>query len=423
MKRKTLVTAFSAFLPVAVVLRILEMIKCIDPANGFFYSSSSGENFLTLLISRDNTAGEEVWLSAADVMNISLAVMMLYVVLAFVLSVLSKDRKELHAPPVKSLPLGICSILTGVGLLADICIKINTDIVYNITLYGKAENQTVIYLLCIFGALAAAAVFYQGYRFIKGQGPSAGLYVLTVIWALFRLFIRYTLEFNGKALISENILDIFALCAIMMTLLYLAHAYYRVKPQKTGTALFGFGLCAAFFGLLSSLPRIYFYLAGNTEPLSHSAPPSFFNLLFSVFIIIFLFSMCSKKTVADADFFEEQKEQGKREEYTPMLDSSDETEETFKSRDDTRTFNIPLDESEGDLRYKKETCGEGEEPALEEKAQDKNTASEKAQGEKPAFSENSSTPQETGISGDDPFAGFSVDSIMAEIEKRGSEEK
>ena len=106
-----------------------------------------------------------------------------------------------------------------------------------------------------------------------------------------------------------------------------------------------------------------------------------------------------------------------------MLDSSDETEETFKSRDDTRTFNIPLDESEGDLQNKKETCGEGEESALEEKAQDENTASEKARGEKPAFSENSSTPQETGISGDDPFVGFSVDSIMAEIEKRGSEEK
>ena len=75
------------------------------------------------------------------------------------------------------------------------------------------------------------------------------------------------------------------------------------------------------------------------------------------------------------------------------------------------------------MQNKKETCGEGEEPALEEKAQDENTASEKARGEKTAFSENSSTPQETGISGDDPFVGFSVDSIMAEIEKRGSEEK
>lgn len=423
MKRKTLVTAFSAFLPVAVVLRILEMIKCIDPANGFFYSASSGESFLTLLISRDNTAGKEVWISAADVMNISLAVMILYVVAAFVLSVLSKDRKELHAPPVKSLPLGICSILTGFGLLADICIKINTDIVYNITLYGRAENQTVIYLLCIFGALAAAAVFYQGYKFIKGQGPSAGLYVLTVIWALFRLFIRYTLEFNGKALISENILDIFALCAIMMTLLYLAHAYYRVKPQKTGTALFGFGLCAAFFGLLSSLPRIYFYLAGNTEPLSHSAPPSFFNLLFSVFIIIFLFSMSSKKTVADAGYFEGEKEEEKSEEYTPMVSSSYQGEDTFKSPDDTRTFDIPLDEPALDLKGHRESFEEAKEPSFEEKAQREDTDSKKAQGEDTDFSENPPTPQETGISGDDPFADFSVDSIMAEIEKRGSEEK
>ena len=263
MKRRTLVSIFAALIPVAAVLRIVEMLKCIDPQNGFFYSASSGDSFLTLLLSKDSATGKEVWLSAGDVMYISMAFVAVAALLAFVFSFLAKDRKTHHVPPKSGLLLGIFSVLTGIGLFADIAIKIKSDVLDYITLYGKAENTTIIYLLALFGAAAAVCFVIQGIGFVRGNGPSAAVYAFISVWSIFRLFVRYTLEFNGKALISENVLDIFALCSVMMTLLYLAHVYYRVGVKKSTGKLFAFGLCAAFFSVVSSVPRILLGLTGR----------------------------------------------------------------------------------------------------------------------------------------------------------------
>ncbi len=93
MKRRTLVSIFAALIPVAAVLRIVEMLKCIDPQNGFFYSASSGDSFLTLLLSKDSATGKEVWLSAGDVMYISMAFVAVAALLAFVFF-LSSQRTE-----------------------------------------------------------------------------------------------------------------------------------------------------------------------------------------------------------------------------------------------------------------------------------------------------------------------------------------
>lgn len=400
MKRRTLVSIFAALIPVAAVLRIVEMLKCIDPQNGFFYSASSGDSFLTLLLSKDSATGKEVWLSAGDVMYISMAFVAVAALLAFVFSFLAKDRKTLYLPPKNGLLLGIFSVLTGIGLFADIAIKIKSDVLDYITLYGKAENTTIIYLLALFGAAAAVCFVIQGIGFVRGNGPSAAVYAFISVWSIFRLFVRYTLEFNGKALISENVLDIFALCSVMMTLLYLAHIYYRVGVKKSTGKLFAFGLCAAFFSVVSSVPRIFLGLIGRTELLSHSSSMGYCNLFFGIFVMVLLFAMSGKGSIGP-DFDEE--EADAEPEYVPMVSQ----EQKILPAEETQIYGIPVkDVTSGnvhDVQKSNPVSSETQVPAEPSKTAQK--APEQ--------------PQEEKAAEPDPFADFSVENIMAEIEKRG----
>ena len=400
MKRRTLVSIFAALIPVAAVLRIVEMFKCIDPQNGFFYSASSGDSFLTLLLSKDSATGKEVWLSAGDVMYISMAFVAVAALLAFVFSFLAKDRKTLYLPPKNGLLLGIFSVLTGIGLFADIAIKIKSDVLDYITLYGKAENTTIIYLLALFGAAAAVCFVIQGIGFVRGNGPSAAVYAFISVWSIFRLFVRYTLEFNGKALISENVLDIFALCSVMMTLLYLAHVYYRVGVKKSTGKLFAFGLCAAFFSVVSSVPRIFLGLIGRTKLLSHSSSMGYCNLFFGIFVMVLLFAMSGKGSIGP-DFDEE--EADAEPEYVPMVSQ----EQKILPAEETQIYGIPVkDVTSGnvhDVQKSNPVSSETQVPAEPSKTAQK--APEQ--------------PQEEKAAEPDPFADFSVENIMAEIEKRG----
>ena len=400
MKRRTLVSIFAALIPVAAVLRIVEMLKCIDPQNGFFYSASSGDSFLTLLLSKDSATGKEVWLSAGDVMYISMAFVAVAALLAFVFSFLAKDRKTHHVPPKSGLLLGIFSVLTGIGLFADIAIKIKSDVLDYITLYGKAENTTIIYLLALFGAAAAVCFVIQGIGFVRGNGPSAAVYAFISVWSIFRLFVRYTLEFNGKALISENVLDIFALCSVMMTLLYLAHVYYRVGVKKSTGKLFAFGLCAAFFSVVSSVPRIFLGLTGRTELLSHSSSMGYCNLFFGIFVMVLLFAMSGKDSIGP-DFDEE--EADTEPEYVPMVSQ----ERKILPAEETQIYGIPVKDVTSGKAFETQksnpVSSETQVPAEPSKTAQK--APEQ--------------PQEEKAAEHDPFADFSVENIMAEIEKRG----
>lgn len=400
MKRRTLVSIFAALIPVAAVLRIVEMLKCIDPQNGFFYSASSGDSFLTLLLSKDSATGKEVWLSAGDVMYISMAFVAVAALLAFVFSFLAKDRKTHHVPPKSGLLLGIFSVLTGIGLFADIAIKIKSDVLDYITLYGKAENTTIIYLLALFGAAAAVCFVIQGIGFVRGNGPSAAVYAFISVWSIFRLFVRYTLEFNGKALISENVLDIFALCSVMMTLLYLAHVYYRVGVKKSTGKLFAFGLCAAFFSVVSSVPRILLGLTGRTELLSHSSSMGYCNLFFGIFVMVLLFAMSGKDSIGP-DFDEE--EADAEPEYVPMVSEN----RKILPAEETQIYGIPVKDVTSGKAFETQksnpVSSETQVPAEPSKTAQK--APEQ--------------PQEEKAAEPDPFADFSVENIMAEIEKRG----
>lgn len=416
MKRRTLLTAFIVLLPVLTGLRIYEMINCIDSANGFFKTDQR------------------------PVLYATIAVLFVVAAVVFVLGGrLAKDAEKVHTPPKKSLSLAVCSALAGVGILADIAVKIKTGVVdfkaeYNVT---EVKDESIIYLMCGVSVIAAIVFFVQSKNFALGKGLSTGITVSLSAWALIRLFVRYTLEFNGLALVSENVFDIFALCAIMMALLYIAHIYAGMTPKKSEPRLFFFGLIAALFSVITSISRIVLIAANNQNALTHSANPSFANLFISLYIIVLLFYMTSKNTVSDAALFTEDEDDGD-DEYKPQFGGSLNSKSTdngeSKAFSDDEAENVPENTDDGIAENTDESTDQGSlnvdfndvaepdaksEPDSVKKAAAESAAErEEKQTEGQAEMEKSQNSSEKGPSFDD----FSIDSILAEIEKREREE-
>ena len=284
--------------------------------------------------------------------------------------------------------------------------------------------------------IAAIVFFVQSKNFALGKGLSTGITVSLSAWALIRLFVRYTLEFNGLALVSENVFDIFALCAIMMALLYIAHLYAGMTPKKSEPRLFFFGLIAALFSVITSISRIILIAANNQNALTHSANPSFANLFISLYIIVLLFYMTSKNTVNDAALFTEDEDDGD-DEYKPQFGgflngestdngeskafSDDEAENVSQNTDDGIAENTDestdQDSSSDAFNDVAEPDAKSEPDSVERAAAESAAEREEKQTEGQAEREKSQNFSEKGPSFDD----FSIDSILAEIEKRERE--
>lgn len=415
MKRRTLLTAFIVLLPVLTGLRIYEMINCIDSANGFFKTDQRAVLYATI------------------------AVLFVVAAAVFVLGGrLAKDSEKVHTPPKKSLSLAVCSALSGVGILADIAVKIKTDVVdfkakYNVT---EVKDESIIYLMCALSVIAAIVFFVQSKNFASGKGLSAGITVSLSAWALIRLFVRYTLEFNGLALISENVFDIFALCAIMMALLYVAHIYAAMTPKKSESRFFFFGLIAVLFSVITSVSRIILIAANDQSALTHSSNPSFANLFIAAYIIALLFCMTSKNTVNDAAIFDEEDDGG--DEYKPQFDGSlnDETTDSGEGKafSDDAAENVAENADDGIAENTDESTDRGasndafddtaepvaktEPDSVEISAGEMSAEREEKQAEDRSEKESSQASSEKRPSFDD----FSIDSILAEIENREREE-
>ena len=186
----------------------------------------------------------------------------------------------------------------------------------------------------------------------------------------------------------------------MMTLLYLAHVYYRVGVKKSTGKLFAFGLCAAFFSMVSSVPRIFLGLTGRTELLSHSSSMGYCNLFFGIFVMVLLFAMSGKGSIGP-DFDEE--EADAEPEYVPMVSEN----RKILPAEETQIYGIPVKDVTSGKAFETQksnpVSSETQVPAEPSKTAQK--APEQ--------------PQEEKAAEHDPFADFSVENIMAEIEKRG----
>lgn len=266
MKYRPLIWLCLVFTPVFVGLRIYQLLKTIDPTNGFYDNQYSVFTSVILIV-------------------FGACCLLLLLASRFLIH---KSKTPLHLPR-KNTALGMASLLVAAGLIVDVVIEIRR------LSSAMVQYKNVLYLLSLITIVAAICFFFIGYRLLCGKGIAPGLSIVVLIWSTLRLFIRYTVEFNGAAIISENIYDIFALCGMMMFFLYQSHICASLDNTKAARWIYGFGLVGSMFCFLVTIPRMALMVTGNAGQLTHSSVPSFGNLAIGIYILVFLIVLSSRK--------------------------------------------------------------------------------------------------------------------------------
>ncbi len=281
MKRRGVLLIFLITCPVLVGARIYQLLNTIDPSNGFYLASQRPIAYA---------------ITAATV---------LLSLIFFIIGFMSKKTPD-SRPAEKSISLGLASLLVALGIFADVVLDFKDSFAVNAN----------IGILSVISIIAAIIFLIEGKRLFKGEGINSTITIVPLAWALIRLFIKYTADFNGKPLISENIYDIIMLCCIMMFLLYRSHISLASNIKKSRSLMIGFGLTGALLSFITVLSRIVILAMGKSNVLSHSDNLSLANLALGIYILIYVYQ--SLRDCKNADYICEDTEP--EEEYVPQFD-------------------------------------------------------------------------------------------------------
>ena len=137
----------------------------------------------------------------------------------------------------------------------------------------------------------ASAVFFVCFglkRFINLRIPSI-LTAIPIVYFIFRIICDFT-SISALALISENLILMFAYCAVLIFLLQFAKLYNGIDSEYNFRKLLASGLAAITLCALQSIP--HFILKSLTGySFMHTSPEASISLfVMGVFIAVFLFS-------------------------------------------------------------------------------------------------------------------------------------
>lgn len=282
MKLKHSLFIFIAAVLVTLPIRVYQMLYVIDDATGFFKEGSMSVPILTVLL-----------------------VMALAAIL--VSAFLSGDLFAGAILPRKRTVGGIAALAMGVMLLLS---SLNGSVVQ--LGRGVVTVQQTVYF--VFSIITAGAFLLMGVNFIMGKGYALnGVFALVpVIWACVRLTKQF-LEFTTIANISENLYDILMLVFTVLFLFYHAKVLAGMSARKSLDRAVGFGLCAALFAILCTIPRFVLTLNNGGERLGATAQPTLLDLVLAVYIVIMVATL-----LVDTAFYTSQ---GQRMDFEPEEES------------------------------------------------------------------------------------------------------
>lgn len=230
----------------SVFLRVTELLHEIDPITGFYKTGSL----------------------VVPVLNIMLIVLAIVMLLPF----LFKNNMNPNIFTGKSIVNSIISLLLGFAL----CIDTATQF------YSFMSNADLgTFFIAITELLSAIFFFILFVQKLTGKKVRlAGFALFPVIWGIIILgvsFMRYTAIAN----ISEYLFDVLKMVSVLVFVYYNARAIGRVTNYKEVKGVISFGLIAALFCIISTVPRV---IAWRISP-DTTAMPGTGDLLYIVFAI------------------------------------------------------------------------------------------------------------------------------------------
>ena len=253
MKYKKIIFLFSVFLPVAVLLRLVQLSFTIDYTTGFYLKEfeSNGKAMLLVLFA-----------------------------LAFTPSVfaLFSHRSPEH-PPKPNIFLSVSSIAMGISIICELMLETLPDTI----------TAWQVSFLKISGLASAVFFILYGLKlFVKLPLPNITSAIPTV-YIIFRIICDFT-AISALALISENLILMFAYCSVLVFLLQFAKLHNGLDSEYNFRKLLASGLAAITLCALQSIP--HFVLKTLTGySFMHTSPTGAVTLfVMGIFIVVFLFS-------------------------------------------------------------------------------------------------------------------------------------
>ncbi len=265
MKSKQLLIWFFVPAAVLVVLRTVEQAALISADSGFYKDGYEAAGYAVL--------------------GITLAAML-------VMLVFGRSRRIYPvAAPVKSRPMFIMSLVMAVAVVVDIFMTMLSGEFYSAVILGASTGLLFyLYLLYIaFGVLSLLFFLYYAYAQWRGAQPSGLAPAAVIIMTALRLAITFT-EHSGIANISDNINNTAMLCFLLAFWFFHGRMIADAEYPRAVRWAYGFGLCAAVYCLVCTLPYYLLIFTGNSGLLHQTELPSPLLIASAVYIIVFLHS-------------------------------------------------------------------------------------------------------------------------------------
>lgn len=274
-KLKYLLFVFAAAVLAMLPTRVYQLLALVETDTGFF---SSGDVTVVLIY------------------TLAIIFPLLFMLLSFV----SKEVPSPKLPAGKNILLGVSSLVMAAGLIADI-ISIESKIVPKAQISGKVffsvlkaniaeTGGWVIFLQFIFAVLAVIyfAVFAVSNLNGKASYKEFKLLALAPLgWTMTRLISGLMQEISFIK-VSELLFEMFMLVFLMLFFITFARISSGVYTEESMWGIFGYGLSAALFAALITVPRIVMAVAGKESVNGYPFNPADFAVL--VFVICYIFA-------------------------------------------------------------------------------------------------------------------------------------
>lgn len=275
--RMAILCVFAAGLVAVLPLRTYQLMRVIEPGTGFYAESSVTIPILYALLA---------------VLTVALAA----------LSYLSGNIPMMIWKN-KNVGLGIVSIAFAVSLVMDaisqtenflsLLSERSTNILQQSTsvfAYLIKTGGFALILEVLFAVLGCVYFIFFGYHYITGKLDYSQFKILAVAplcWVMARVIFRFARTINFKN-VSELLLELFMLSAMLLFFLNFARVCSRVNGRGAMWSLFGFGLPAALFGFTCSVPRLVMVIIGQSDQLTAQSPFAPCDMLASILILAVL---------------------------------------------------------------------------------------------------------------------------------------
>ncbi|NMP36789.1 MAG: hypothetical protein GX051_01480 [Clostridiales bacterium] len=273
-KLRYLLFVFAGGLLVVLPLRVYQMLTIVESATGFYSEKNATVYIMYILLAA---------LSAVFILGAYLS-------------------REVPAPAItngKNIILGVVSCLFAAALMYD-AVNVASDTVKAIldmstfsirTLFSSRHGEFTLILQVIFAFFSAIYFVFCGTAEITGKMKTIQNYKVLALaplgWSMCRIVHRFMRAISYLN-VSELLFEILMLVFFMLFFINLARVSSKVSEAGNMWGIFGYGLSAASFAALVSVPRLILIVLGKSEELVSQSPFEPADLAAAIFAVVFV---------------------------------------------------------------------------------------------------------------------------------------